>query len=83
MVNIVANILLVREHLMDGASGPRTSKVCEHPPDIKRMGNFRFAFSLANERLIDPLHNFYLLFRSRNQDHSVSLQTLLLPHFED
>src|SRR5579862_5638251 len=73
MIYVVADVFLVGEHLMDGASGPRASKVCDYAPGIQRLGDFRFAFPLPYECLVDPLYQFNLLIRSGDQNHSISL----------
>ena len=66
MINIVANIFFVGEHLMNSGTVPRAPKVSEQSLRIQRLGDFRFAFSLANESLINPQHCFDFLIRPRN-----------------
>src|SRR6266853_6128737 len=82
MINVVADIFFVGEHLMNGASCPRSSKVRDYTLSVKRHCNFRFAFPLVNKCMVNPSHHFGFLIRSWNQNHPIRLKALVLPHLE-
>ena len=82
MINIVADIFLVGEHLVNGPSRPGTPEVCQNPLGVQRRRDFRFRFFLLQEYLVDPAHHLHLILRPRDQNYPVRLQALLLAHLE-
>src|SRR5271170_7969499 len=82
MINVVADVFFVGEYLMNSRTVPRTPKVRKHSLGIQGLGDFRFAFSFINKRLINPPDNFNFILRPRNQDYPVGLKAFVFPHFE-
>jgi len=82
VINIVADIFLIGEHLVNGSSRPGTPEVCQNPLGVQRRRDFRFRFFLLQEYSVDPANHLHLVIRPRDQNYPVRLQALLLAHFE-
>src|SRR5262249_47753251 len=83
MVNVVADVLFIREDLVNGSPGPSPPEICQNASTIQQRGNVRFIFCLLNKHLIHPTNNFDFFIRAGDQNHSVSLNPLVLAHFQE
>src|SRR3569833_202509 len=83
MVNVIADVLFIRENLVNGPPGPSPSEICQNASTIQQRGNVRFIFCLHNKHQIHPTNNFDFFFRAGDQDHSIGLDALMLTHFKE
>ena len=82
VIHVVPDIFFIRKNLMHGHPVPLPSEVCHHALCVQNCGDFRFGFSFGDERMINPAHDFDLLFRPGHQHHAVGLDAFLLTHFQ-
>ena len=83
VVDIVADVLLVRQHLVDGAAGPRPAQIRENSALIQHGGDLRFDDSFFDKDAVHPANNFNLVRRARHENDAVRLNALLLSSSED
>ena len=83
VVDVVADVFFVGQHLVHGAVRPRTRpKSVSVPRLVEQPGDLRLVFLLVDELLVDPAHGLDFLARSGHQDHAVGLDALLLSEVE-
>ncbi len=82
VVDVVADVFFVGQHLVHGAVRPRPPEIGERAASVERPSDFRLVFLLVDELLVDPAHGLDFLARSGHQDHAVGLDALLLSEVE-
>jgi len=78
IVDIVANIFLIGEHLSDHSPGPRAPTFGLKAMAGKLFGDLAFRPPLMHEESIDPANHGALLWGPRDQHDPVGLKALLL-----
>src|SRR5262245_41086100 len=77
VVNIVADVFFIRQHLMDGAARPGPSKVCYESSEIQVCRDLRFAPSFDREFVVNPPDDSSLVLGTRDKDDAIRLKTFL------
>ena len=83
VVDVVADVFLVDKHLVDGAAGPGPVEVRHDALFVQQRGDLAFQPAPVHELPVHPADVLHLLIRSRDEDHPVGLQALVLPAIED
>ncbi len=83
VVDVVADVLLVAQHLVHHAPGPRPSEIGREPVGVEDLGDLGLVPAVLDEQPVDPVHGLDFLGRPRHQDHTVGLQALLLAALEN
>src|SRR5207248_6447046 len=78
VVDVAADVLLVRQELMDGGPGPLAAEISPHAHAIEAASDLRLHQPVVDEPAVDLVHDVDLLLRTRCEDHPVRLQALLL-----
>ena len=82
VINIVANILLVGEHLMNCAPTPRAVEIGADSFRVERICNLGFRKPLPHKGVINPPHIGDLFLRTTNEYDPVCLEALLFAYLE-
>ena len=83
VVDVVTDVLFVRQHLMDGAAGPGPAEVGRDATFVEKGRDLALDLALVDELPIHPTHRLELVGGSGDQDHPVCLQALVFPLGED
>ena len=78
VIDVVADVFLIGEHLMDGRPRPLAAKVGANASRIEDGGDFSLRPALGHKRLIDPANVGLLVIGTRNEHDPVGLDALLL-----
>ena len=78
VVDVVADVLLVREHFAHGSSRPFAAEVGEDVLVVEAFGDFGFRQVVIDEPAIDLIDDGDLVVGTGLQDDPVGLQTLVL-----
>ena len=82
MIDVVPNVLFVGQDLVDCPSGPRTLEISQNSAVIQKLGDFNFALPVLHEGFVHPADNLDLFFWTRYENDPVSLDALVLTHFQ-
>ena len=58
VIDVVADVFFVREHLMHRAPRPRPPQIGGNLPRIEGLGDFTFGFPFVEKRAVDPRGRF-------------------------
>ena len=78
VVEIIADILLVDEELMDGAAGPRPTKISQDCTLVEAVRNLTFGLALFNELAVNILDDPDLGIWTRHQDNAIGRDAFML-----
>lgn len=82
VIDVVADILLMRENLMNGATRPLAAQIRLQASTVQVGRDFALNPAIVHEYLENPPHDRLLILRARHQHHPVSNQALLLAQVE-
>ena len=78
VVDVVADVFFVGEHLMHRAPRPVPTKIGQNAHGIETRGDLALDHPLLHEPAVHLAHNTDLILRSRPQHHAVGLEALVL-----
>ena len=82
MVHIVANVLFIRDDLMDCAARPRTLEIGENATGVEIRGDFPLGIPILQEGLVHPTNSCNLFIWTWHQNDPICLNAFVLPHPE-
>ena len=83
VVDVVADVFLVGQHLVDRAARPRPAQVRQDALLVESRRDLAFQPAALDELPVHPPNGLHLLFRPGNEDHPVGLEALVLALLED
>ncbi|MDT4854936.1 hypothetical protein FQZ97_892650 [compost metagenome] len=76
--DVVADVLLVDQHLVHNTPCPRALPVGTKSTPIQQLRNVGFAAAFFDESLVDALDHLLFGFRPRRENHTIRLKALVL-----
>jgi hypothetical protein len=83
VIDVIADVLLVRQNLMNGSPSPGSAKISRYASLVKLCSNLTLDLSAVDELAIHPPNSLDFLLRTGDQDHAIGLQALVLAELED
>jgi len=81
--DLVANVLFVRQDLMDRTLSPGPPQICGNAAIVQHLGELRFNHSFIDEHTIHPTDDLHFVLWPWNENDAVCLNAFLLPPAED
>ncbi|KRH79070.1 hypothetical protein FERRO_01310 [Ferrovum sp. JA12] len=82
VVDVVADVLLIGQHLTHRAVGPRAITIGVDGGVVEALGDFRQWQVVIDQPAVDLVDRGHFLRRARHQDHPVGLQAFVLAGFQ-
>jgi hypothetical protein len=78
VVDVVADVFFVGEHLMNRTACPGSLQVGQNPPVVELLGDLELGQPVANKFLVDLSDDSDLVGGAGDQDHAIGLQAFVL-----